>query len=231
MALPHWPFVPTPDSKVWSDPAKRDVEDLGLFRDMVEYTDKVVGRVVASVDKHGLAKNTLVLFYSDNGTHLKVTSNTKQGPVAGGKGLTTDAGTLVPLIARWSSKIRPGVNDDLVDSTDFIPTVLEAAQRPLPDPASIDGLSFFPRLMGRPGNPRQWIFCHFDPRPGWDKDRFRLVRFARNKRYKLYADGRLFDVPNDRLERKPIMPSDDKSESRAARKALKKVLRQMQTSG
>lgn len=227
MALPHWPFVPTPDSKVWSDPEQRHVEDYGLFKDMVEYTDKIVGRVVDSVDRHGFKDNTLVLFYSDNGTHLKVTTQTKAGPIAGGKGLTTDAGTHVPLIARWPGTIEPGVNDDLIDSTDFGPTIVQAAGRNPSSLGEIDGQSFYPQLLGREGDPREWIFCHFDPRPGWDKDRFRLLRFARDKRYKLYDDGRLYDVPADRLEQRPIEPSEDTAASRAARQKLQRVLNQM----
>ncbi len=226
MALPHWPFVPTPDSLDWQDPGKRFDEDLCYFPDMVQYTDKAVGRIVAKIDELGLGENTLVIFYSDNGTHLKVTSQTQSGPVAGGKGLTTDAGTHVPLIARWSGHICRGVSDDLVDSTDFLPTLLEAADHPLAeqDKIRLDGRSFYPRLLGQPGNPRQWIFCHFDPRPGWDKDQFRRLRFARDKRFKLYDDGRLFDISRDVLERQPMLAHEDTPLTREAREQLAHVL-------
>jgi arylsulfatase A-like enzyme len=192
---------------------------------MAEYMDKCVGRIVQKVDDLKLGEETLIIFFSDNGTHLKVTSQTKTGPVAGGKGETTDAGTHVPLIVRWTGKIEPGVNNDLVDSTDFLPTVLDVAGKPLSGKVLTDGRSFYPQLMGKTGTPREWIFCHFDPRPGWDKDRFRLKRFARDKKYKLYDDGNLFDVPNDQLEKSPI--KSDSVEAAAARKALKTVLDSM----
>ena len=129
----------------------------------------------------------------------------------------------MPLIARWRGRIAPGIVDDLVDSTDFLPTILEAAQRPLPESSSIDGRSFFPRLLNEPGNPRQWIYCHFDPRPGWDKDRYSLIRFARDKRFKLYGDGRLIDLHFDRLEQHPL--SDDlPPEATLAKEKLGQVL-------
>lgn len=227
MALPHWPMVPTPDSPEWQDPAKRNLEEVRFVRDMIEYMDRCVGRIVARVDDLGLAENTLILFFSDNGTHLKVTSQTKTGPVAGGKGEMTDAGTHVPLIARWKGKIGPGVNDDLIDSTDFLPTVLDAALRPLPKAVRIDGRSFYPQLTGKKGRPREWTFCHFDPRPGWDKDRFQLRRWARDKRYKLYGDGRLIDVSNDRLEEHPIPLTDASPEVRAIAIRLQAVLDSM----
>jgi arylsulfatase A-like enzyme len=227
MALPHWPFVATPDSKIWKNEKRRHEENLSLFTDMVQYTDKVVGRVVKSVDKHGFANNTLLIFYSDNGTHLKITSQTKTGPIAGGKGMPTDAGTHVPLIVRWPGTIEPGVNGDLIDSTDFAPTICEVADSPISAAAAIDGRSFYPQLIGAQSNPRDWIFCHFDPRPGWDKDRFRLVRFARTKQFKLYGDGRLYHTPSDRLEKQPLAPADDSPSSKTARRKLQRVLDNM----
>lgn len=227
MTLPHRPFVPTPDSKDWGNPAAYETEDPRHFPDMVEYMDKCVGRIVKQVDDLGLGKNTLVIFYSDNGTHQKITSQTKNGPVRGGKGRTTDAGTHVPLVIRWTGKIEPGLNDNLVDSTDFLPTVMEAAGKPIPGKTKLDGISFYPQLFGQSGQIRPWVFCHYDPRPGWDKDQFRKIRFAREKRYKLYGDGKLYDVPNDKLEKKPILTSEDTRESGAARERLAKVLKEM----
>ena len=227
MALPHWPMVPTPDSPAWQDPQRRNEEDVRYFKDMAEYMDKCVGKIVQHVDEAGLAENTLILFFSDNGTHLKVTSQTRSGPVSGGKGKTTDAGTRVPLIARWPQHIQPGVSHDLIDSTDLLPTMMDAAGAPLPEHFPIDGRSFYPQLMGQPGTPREWIFCHFDPRPGWDKDRFRLQRFARTARYKLYADGSFFDVPADPLETKSIATGQGAPAAEAARALLKQVFPQI----
>ena len=194
---------------------------------MVEHMDKCVGRIVKKIDDLGIAENTLLIFFSDNGTHLKVTTQTITGPVAGGKGETTDAGTHVPLIARWPGKIKPSVNENLVDSTDFLPTILEAAGKPLPADAVTDGLSFFPQLVGTKTAVREWVFCHFDPRPGWDKDRFRLRRFARDKRYKLYGDGRLYDISNDVLEQNPVASNNDTPSASKARERLAAVLKAM----
>ena len=226
-ALPHRPFVPTPDSADWLDKSADETEDTRHFPDMVEYMDKCVGRVIKQVDDLGLAKNTLVIFYSDNGTHRKITSQTKNGPVVGGKGRTTDAGTHVPLMVRWTGKIEHGINDNLVDSTDFLPTILEAAGQPVPQEANLDGISFYQQMFGESDRVRPWVFCHYDPRPGWDKDQFRKIRFARDKKYKLYGDGKLYDVPNDKLEQQPILADEDTEETRKARKRLAAVLNEM----
>jgi arylsulfatase A-like enzyme len=187
-----------------------------------------VGRIVNKIDNLGLGEKTLVVFYSDNGTHRKVISQTNDGPVTGGKGLTTDAGTHVPLLARWTGTIQPAVNDDLVDSTDFIPTLLEVAGRPLSPDSKLDGRSFYPQLLGKAGRPRDWIYCFYDPRPGWDKDQFTRLVFARDKRFKLYDDGRLYDVPNDKLEENPLSREAETAQARAARVRLSKVLKSME---
>ena len=227
MALPHRPFVPTPDSTDWQNQAAHASEDTRYFPDMVEYMDKCVGRVVKQVDDLGLAENTLVIFYSDNGTHRRITSQTINGPVVGGKGRTTDAGTHVPLIVRWTGQIQPSLNNNLVDSTDFLPTCMEAAGQPVSHEAELDGLSFYAQLFGDSSQIRPWVFCHYDPRPGWDKDQFRKIRFARDKRHKLYGDGKLYDIPNDKLEQQPILARDDTEASRSARELLAAVLREM----
>jgi arylsulfatase A-like enzyme len=227
MALTHGPFNPTPDSKEWT--TQRLKNDRRFFHDMVEYMDKVVGRVLDKVDALGIADRTLVLFYSDNGTERGMKSMMGDRVVLGGKGLTTDAGTRVPLIARWRGRSPQGrVVDDLVDSTDFLPTLFEAAGARLPAGVPFDGRSFLPQVLGRNGTPREWTFCWFDPRPGHGKEQYtHLVRYARTQRYKLYDDGRLFDVPADVLEQRPLGKGEGGAGAARARQELQVVLDRM----
>lgn len=226
MALPHGPMVPTPLSDDWSDPAKRLINDNRYFKDMVEYTDLCVGRIVAKVDELGLGEDTLIIFYSDNGTDQRHISMSKDGPVKGGKGMTTPAGTHVPMIARWPGKIAPGVGDALVDSTDFIPTLREAAGLPLASDHGLDGRSFYADLIGAqrvtPG--REWVYSFYDPRPGMGKIHFRQHVSARDRRWKLYDDGRLYDTAVDRLELEALLPWKDTPETQQVRERLAAVI-------
>lgn len=227
MALPHWPMVPTPRSDDWSQLALRHSEDTKYFPDMVEYMDRCVGRIVDTVDQLGLGEKTLILFYSDNGTHLKITSQTRNGPVQGGKGLTTAAGTHVPMIARWTGHLAPGMNNDLIDSTDFFPTLVEASGAQPAAEELLDGISFYSLLENKPRvKPRRTIFSHYDPRPGWDKDQFSKIRFARTKRYKLYDDGKFYDVEQDRLETNPFTPEPGSRQDNI-RQRLQRLLTEM----
>lgn len=200
MALVHNPFVPTPDSEGW-EKEKQD-SDNRYFTDMVTYMDKIVGRIIRKIDELGLRENTLVLFTGDNGTNKNIKSKMSDGQVIqGDKGNTTDAGTRVPLIANWPGVIPPGkVCGDLVDFSDFVPTFADLTGASIPDGMILDGQSFLPQLQGKKGKPREWIFCHYDPK--W-LGRKEAVRFVRDKRWKLYDNGDLFDVSADTLERNP----------------------------
>jgi arylsulfatase A-like enzyme len=222
MAIVHNPFVPTPDSEGWENTKHKN--DNKYFADMVTYMDKIVGRIVNKVDDLGLRENTLVIFTGDNGTNRNIKSKMTNGQVIqGDKGNTTDAGTRVPLIARWPGEVPAGrVCDDLVEFSDFVPTFAELTGASPPDGMILDGQSFLSQLRGKKGKPRKWIFCHYDPK--W-LGRKEAVRFVRDKRWKFYDNGDLFDVPADTLEQNPN-PSG--LEAAAARKRLQAILDSIQ---
>jgi arylsulfatase A-like enzyme len=228
MALPHNPMVPTPDSPEWSDPDRRHRDETRFAADMIEYTDKMVGKVVDKIDSLDLDRNTLILFYSDNGTNWRVKSRFGDSMVRGGKGKGSELGIRVPAVARWTGKIRAGsVTSSLFDSVDVLPTILDAAGAEELVPEDVDGLSFLDHFTGVDPGPRQWVYIHQDPRPGWDKDRFQLMRLALDWRYKLYEDGRLFDLQSDPFEASPQFAAEDDLASREARIRLQRVLDSM----
>jgi arylsulfatase A-like enzyme len=223
MALTHDPFNPTPHSREWKR-GNRLENHPRFFGDMVEYMDHTVARVAAHLANLGLAERTLLLFYSDNGTHRSITSRAGGREIQGGKGKTTEAGIHVPFIASWPGSAPARVADDLVDSTDFLPTLAEAAGASTAGFGTLDGGSFLPQVRGRPGKPREWSFCHFDPKPGWDKDKFTPTRFAHDRSFKLYDGGRFFDFRADPLEQRPLAAGEGGAEAAAARRKLQKVL-------
>ncbi|MEM1061388.1 MAG: sulfatase-like hydrolase/transferase, partial [Planctomycetota bacterium] len=161
MVLVHSPFVPTPasigDGKKSNKPGESPDSPKTNFAAMVEYMDAIVGRLVDTLDEAGKLDNTLILFTADNGTNRKLTSRWNGRDIKGGKGTTPDAGTHVPLIAYWRGRGPTGVvTDDLVDFTDFYPTLAEAAGATPPDGHTFDGVSFLPRIRGETATPRDW---------------------------------------------------------------------------
>lgn len=227
MALPHWPMVPTPHSKAWSNPERRLEESTKYFPDMVEYMDFLVGRLMREIEQLGQSRSTLVLFYSDNGTDRRITSQFRGQPLQGGKGEVTQNGIRVPLIACWPGVIRPGLCHDLVDSTDFLPTLVELAGGQLPGQPHIDGVSFAPAPFGDIGHSREAAFFWYDPRPGWDKERYRRHIFALDASYKLFADGRLFHIAGEGFRETPVPANSTEPEVVAARKKLQAVIDSM----
>ena len=225
MALPHWPMTPTPDSEEWRDPSRRLEESTDYFGDMVEYMDKLVGRLVQGIDALGLRENTLVLFYSDNGTHLKITSRLNGQEVRGGKALPLQTGIRVPLIASWPGTIKAGrTTRDLVDASDFLPTLADLAGIKMPGDWHVDGISFTPALKDQPGRRRDWSFFWYDPRPGWDKDRFSRHIFALDHDYKLFSDGRFYDISGTGMREVELRPSELTADARQARAKLRRAI-------
>lgn len=225
MALPHNPMVPTPDSPEWIDPANRDRDETPFAADMIEYTDKMVGKVVDHIDSLGLDRETMVIFYSDNGTNYRVTSRYRGKMVRGGKGKGTELGIRVPAMVRWTGKIQAGsVSSELFDTVDVLPTLADAAGAKGMLPNDLDGLSFLDHFKGTKVGPRDAVLIHQDPRPGWDKDRFDLIRLALNQQFKLYEDGRLYDLVHDPFEEKALMITEDDQRRSVGRKTLQAVL-------
>ncbi|MCB1086718.1 MAG: sulfatase-like hydrolase/transferase [Verrucomicrobiae bacterium] len=201
MILTHDPYQPTPDSPDWDPKAvgekvNRKPEHFGQ---MVEYMDKMIGRVVARLEETGLREKTLLVFLGDNGTGKGTVSMMGDRKVIGGKGTTTDAGMHVPLIVSWPGKIGKGtVVADLVDSTDFLPTICDAAGIDLAGKPTVDGRSFLPQLRGEKGTPRPWVYSWYSPRGE------PLREFAFDQHYKLYRGGEFYDLAADPAEQTPL---------------------------
>lgn len=222
MILTHGPFQPTPDSHDW-DPTTKDEQsqrDPAHFADMVTYADKLIGKLIATLDEQGLRDNTLVIVLGDNGTAKGLTSRLGDRIVRGGKATSTAAGTHVPLIANWPGVIPPDRElGDLVDSTDFLPTICEAGGVALPRDLTLDGSSFLPQLRGETGTPRPWIYSWFARSGGGVAE----SEFAMDKRYKLYRDGRMYDLVDDLEEQRPLAPAQLTTLGQSARQQLATV--------
>ncbi len=204
MALTHSPFVPTPHTQDFplEDKTKSKPK---YFGDMIRYTGFLVNRIVKKLEETQIAEETLLIFTTDNGTGRGLVSYLGTRLIPGGKALPIDAGCHVPLIAHWPGTIQPGsVCHDLIDFSDFLPTLLDAAKIPLPAEETLDGRSFLAQLKGQKGNPRNEVLVHYDKDPGSPSPKFRRVRFAYDGRYKLYDDGRFFDVHQDWDEETPL---------------------------
>ncbi len=247
MAATHKPHEPTPDSPEWNSfdpPSNRSIgaktwaeledgsweDDPKFYRDMVEYHDKVIDRLLSYLENQGLQEDTLVVYLGDNGSPADVCSMMHQhNEICGGKGKTSDRGTHVPLICLMPGTIpSKTVQTDLIEATDFLPTIFEAAGLNFPEGYVIDGRSFYPQLKGEKGNPRDWMFFHFEPmnrRSGLND--LRQIRFIRDHKWKLYETGELYDLEADWDEDIPIYEVEDSKFQSKARNRLKPIFSEM----
>ena len=210
-------------------PFARGKDRYDSFAEMMAALDRMVGKIIDAIDKSGRRDDTLVVFVADNGSPSAIIARVEGGKlerdavvsrmngrdVPGGKGRLTDAGIRVPMIARWPGKLPPGsVSSGLLDATDFLPTFASIAGAELPKDVKLDGHSFAKLLHGGATSLRTWIRAERNGRA-----------CVRDRRWKLYANGRLFDLRADPEEKRPVKEGAGSAAARAARARLAAALR------
>jgi arylsulfatase A-like enzyme len=164
---------------------------------MIESVDQSVATVMDKLDELGLAENTVVFFFSDNGGHANFTS---MAPLRGSKGMLYEGGIRVPMIVRWPGRAQPGgICSVPVIGIDFYPTMLEMAGVEKPAGHVLDGESIVPLLRAKGAFKREAIFWHFpaylepynkQQRP-WRTTPAGAVRQGSWKLIEFFEDGRL----------------------------------------
>ena len=137
---------------------------------MLDQMDLAIGRVLAALDRNGLAERTVVVFMSDNGGLSTAEGHpTCNLPLRGGKGWLYEGGIREPMIIRAPGVTKAGSTCDTpVTSTDFYPTLLELAGLPLRPQQQVDGMSLVPLLKGDSlaRGPLFWHYPHYGNQGG-----------------------------------------------------------------
>lgn len=190
---PHWPWETRDDAHLVADVRDHLFHlhggNVHTYRRMIHHMDEGIGRVMAALERAGLADDTLVIFTSDNGGE-RFSDN---WPLVGGKMDLTEGGIRVPWIARWPRAIAPGgTSTQHCLTMDWTATALDIAG--IAPALPLDGVSLAPHLRGGPGfeRPMYWRMKH------------RGQRALRRGRWKyLQVDGHeyLFDLDADERER------------------------------
>lgn len=198
--LPHSPFLP---SKRFAGKSKH-----GAYGDQVQDIDWQVGELLKTLDKNGLADNTLVIFTSDNGPELGIPDHGTSGILRDGKWSSFEGGIRVPMLARWPAQIPKGsISDELVGIFDMLPTFSAIGGGQVPQGREIDGKSILPYLQGKklgqpihdavfvPGSvvrSNDWKLTAQDLTPGGPPNNWGERKGA--------AKGTLFNLKNDPSE-------------------------------
>ncbi len=141
----------------------RQIQDHPVYAAMVQSLDESVGRILTKLDELGIADNTIVIFFSDNGgLSTSEGSPTSNVPLRAGKGWMYEGGIREPLIIKWPKVVKAGSTSSVpVISTDFYPTFLDMAGLPPRPQQHRDGVSIVPLLKTGTAPARDAIFWHY----------------------------------------------------------------------
>ncbi len=170
---------------------------------MVSAVDDGVGRVLDTIDTHGLAEKTLVFFLSDNGGASN--NGSRNAPLRDNKGTIYEGGMRVPFAFRWTGKVPSGVDyDKPVSSMDILGTIAGLTGVEISSERPLDGVNLMPFLTGKDrGTPHSALFWQM-----FDKDHA-AVRIGDDKFSDLNKQNvtELYDLSRDKIESNNLVKS------------------------
>ena len=158
----------------------------------------------------GLLSKTVFIIVGDNGTDHGIVSKFKGRTVTGGKSTTTEFGLHVPLIAVGPGIAVHSVNKNIVDFTDFMPTIAQLAgiyQTQLSSYGVMDGNSFYDQLNGSGTRTRTWSYGYYYPILNTPSQKRIYVQDTMYKLYDATNHNYFFNLQKDSLEQRPIPDS------------------------
>ena len=206
----HGEILPTPDSAPAPKGESNNQRAQRLLADNIAYMDKLVGKLVAELERLKLRENTLVVFMGDNGSTKSAAVDATIGGrrIEGEKGSMKEGGGLVPFFATWPGVMASGkVNANVADASDLLPTFAEIAGAPLPIGRVIDGRSLVSQFKGDTKSPRTWAFCQLSNN-----------YYVREAGWKLDQSGTLYDM-KDAPFKEVAVAADTKDEAAVAARA------------
>lgn len=165
---PHNPYqtrddTPEKRDEAWKQNRVGEV-NRPRYEEMVKDLDDGVGEILDTLEETGLAENTLVFFWSDNGD---VQMSPKAGPFRGRKFSQYEAGHRVPAVAWWPGKIKGGtISDALLAGFDLFPTFTAMAGIDGENPDNLDGINARDHFLGQKPLPERDLFFGYEPKLG-----------------------------------------------------------------
>jgi len=193
--IPHGPYSTTPDAGAVLDIelAKPDTSGMSQeesakaiadyerqqqqrFVNLIQYMDKLIGKLMRKVEELGIYERTYFIFCADNGTAVTA------------KDRGVERGVHVPYVVKGPGVLRRGLTDELTDFADVAPTLLDIAGVAYPTDVSFDGRSQLPFLSGKTDTHRAWIYAYTGP-----------VQVLRTKSHLLEARSPFYGKPDGRF--------------------------------
>ncbi len=193
--IPHGPYSTTPDAGKVMDIELTKPDTTGMSREqktkalaeysheqeqrfvnLIQYMDKLIGKLIVKAEKLGVYEDTYFIFCADNGTAVTA------------KDRGVERGVHVPYVVKGPGVKRRGITEELTDFADVAPTLLDIAGVEHPGDIPLDGQSQFDFLMGKTNAHREWIYAYTGP-----------VQVLRTKDYLMEARSPLYGKPRGRF--------------------------------
>jgi arylsulfatase A-like enzyme len=198
LSIPHVPWLPPAEFSGTSEEGPRG--------DQVVLFDWCVGQLMESLDRLGVADNTLIVVSSDNGPRQGRNGHDSSGGLRGGKGSIYEGGHRVPFVVRWPARVQAGVTSDaLTTFTDMMATFAAIVGADLPDDAGEDSFNMLPVLLGEDTKGRDMVInhtgnVHYALRRGPWKLIQHMGGRRRNSEFDPTAKGELYNLDDDPRE-------------------------------
>ena len=235
--VPHATLNPTPEQMEpfarFSNPALPHKSARTIYYASVADLDKQVGRLMDELEKRGLARNTIVIFSSDNGPEDIFVTNAghsgvgSAGPFRGRKRSLYEGGVRVPFIVRWPAKIPAGRIDDasVVSAVDFMPTICRLTGAAMPAGHGSDGEDVSDILLGQSRartRPLMWEWRFNIAGHVWNRSPQLAIR---DGDWKLLLNPdrsrvELYDIPRDALQANNLADKNPDVVARLSEKVL-----------
>lgn len=163
---PYQTVEDTPDNRIQGEnPNRLNDKNQAKYKWMLQDLDAGMGEILTTLDEFELAKNTIVVFMSDNGAVGMCPREFRR--YRGGKFSHYEGGHRVPAIVRWPGKIRAGAqSDDLIVGFDIFPTLTDFAGISGDNPDNLDGVSVRDHFLGQGDVPARDVFFGYEPKLG-----------------------------------------------------------------
>lgn len=187
----------------------------GMYAAVVDGMDQAIGKVLQTLDSEGIADNTIVLFFSDNGGAAYATGGADNVPLRGGKGETWEGGIRVVSVMRWPERLPAGGNmGQIMTAMDVFPTLAAAAGiEPRNTQFELDGINLWPAIsQGRKVARSELVFFASEtPIRGSFmftafNEHWKLVQEVQQGLLSATVSNYLFDIDADPNERHNLAP-------------------------
>lgn len=198
---PHVPRVPHPRFVGKTDQGPRG--------DAIVQADWSAGEILRTLDRLGLARDTIVIVTSDNGPVVddgyqddavkKLGDHRPSGPYRGGKYSRFEAGTCVPFLLRWPARVKPQVSDAVVCQVDFLASFAALTGRTLAPAEGPDSFNVLPALLGESPRGRDELVLHGNGGLALRSGAWKFIPAGKGQRMNVNTSTELGNDPDPQL--------------------------------